>query len=127
MGMDWSEEVPEEVTAVIRHNHGKDSNTTYTALRQEASPVTSLSTIRKLARKYSKKYHVPIRVSAKAVEEDVPDGEAMYRYHYGRTGQVIGVIYLHPLLQYYPEAYVEGVILHEVDHMEVEKRWSQIL
>ena len=127
MPIAWQKDVPEEVQAVIRHNNGRDTVDTYRDLQREVAPLTSLRVIRSLARKYSKKYHVPIRISASAVEEDVPDGEAMFRYHYDNKGRIVGQIFLHPVLQYYPASYVEGVILHELDHLEVERRWSKVL
>ena len=86
--------------------------------------VTPIREVRRLARRYSLKYGVPIRISATAVDEVGPDTDAIYHYRYGRNGKVIGTIYLHPNLQYESRAYVDSTIRHEIQHLRVEKKWE---
>lgn len=86
--------------------------------------MTPLSEIRRMARRYSKKYGVAIKVSAKMVEELGPEAEALYYYRYNRRGKVVGTIYLHPDLQYEPRAHVDSTIRHEIAHMQVERKWE---
>lgn len=86
--------------------------------------LTPIREIRRMARRYSARYNVPIRISAAAVEELGPDTEAMYHYHYGRNGRVIGTIYLHPDLQYESRAHVDSTLRHELQHYRVEKSWE---
>lgn len=85
---------------------------------------TPIREIRRMARRYSLKYEVPIRISAAAVEELGPDTEAMYHYRYGRDGKVRGTIYLHPDLQYESRAHVDSTLRHELSHFRVEKSWE---
>jgi hypothetical protein len=86
--------------------------------------LTPLREIRRIARRYSLKYGVPIRISASAVEELGDDVEATYHYRYGRDGKVRSTIYLHPNLQYELRPYVDSTIRHEIAHMQVERKWE---
>ena len=122
-----TQETPDDVLDVMIRNRKADSGTLYNELRRGADPVTPVSEIRRMMKKYSKKYNVPIRMSAAAVEDAFFDGEAMYSYHYNRYGKVVGIIYLHPVLQFYPRDHVEKVIEHELDHFHVEQRWEDVL
>ena len=85
---------------------------------------TPIREVRRMARRYSLKYGVPIRISAAAVEEVGEDTEAMYHYRYGRDGKVHGTIYLHPDLQYVSRAHVDSTIRHEISHFRVEQKWE---
>lgn len=87
---------------------------------------TPIREIRRLARRYSLKYGVPIRVSVRAFDE-MPDTEGMYHYYYNRKGKVVGTIYLHPDLQYESRAHVDSTIRHEIQHYRVEQRWEDRL
>jgi hypothetical protein len=89
--------------------------------------VTSLGEIRQMARRYSRKYGVPIRVSAEKVDEAGEGTDATYHYRYSRKGKVVGTIYLHPNLQYESRAYVDSTIRHEIQHFRVEQKWEDRL
>ena len=90
--------------------------------------VTSLREIRRMARKYSEKYGVPIKISASVIDDEFGgDAEALYHYHYNRKGKVVGTIYLHPDLQYGSRAHVDSTIRHEIAHFGIEKKWEDRL
>lgn len=122
----WEEDMPDDVWEVRRKGRKLDNTALWQELRREVGVVTPMSEIRALARKYSDKYNVPIKVSADAFEA-MPDADAMYNYHYNKAGKVVGTIYLHPVLQYYPWRYVDGVIRHELGHYAVEVKWEDKL
>lgn len=86
--------------------------------------LTPIREIRRMAKRYSLRYGVPIRISALMVEEVGPGTDAMYHYCYGRDGKVRGTIYLHPDLQYDSRAYVDSTIRHEIAHYGIEKKWE---
>ena len=85
---------------------------------------TPIGQIKAMARRYSKKFKVPIVISAKKVEEAFEDAEAMYSYRYTRKGRIVGTIYLHPNLKHTSSEHVDSTILHEIAHMKVEKDWE---
>ncbi|KKM01207.1 hypothetical protein LCGC14_1796720 [marine sediment metagenome] len=94
-------------------------------MRQEyREVVTPVREIRRMARRYSSRYGVPIRISAAAVDEVGPNTDAIYHYRYGRNGKVVSTVYLHPDLQYESRAYVDSTIRHELAHLNVEKKWE---
>lgn len=88
---------------------------------EDLDTLTSTTRIRGIAKGYSKRHRVPIRIS-KEFFKDHPYADAVHTYRKGKS-----VIYLHPLLKYYPEEYIRGTIEHEIDHMKVEKKWEDIL
>ena len=96
-------------------------------MREYREVLTPIPEIKRMARRYSLKYHVPIRISAEAVEELGPDVEALYNYHYNKKGKVVGTIYLHPDLQYDSRAHVDSTIRHEIQHFRVEQKWEDRL
>ena len=121
--IEWEKEVPVVVAEFLKRYRKSDNQETYRALRSSSiRPLTPMSEIRKLVKRYSKKGSMPIRVSFRAFE-DSPDYDAFYTY----KGPGRGTIYLHPILVYYPKSYVEGVIQHELEHADVEYRWEDIL
>lgn len=80
-----------------------------------------------MARRYSQRYGVPIRISARKVESVGGHTDAIYEYRYNKRGKVVGTIYLHPNLRFDSRAYVDSTIRHELAHMHVEKRWENRL
>lgn len=125
---EWQRELPPEVAEVLSRGHKYDTDKAYSSLRSEqVGVVTPIVKMRSLAKFYSRKYKVPIKISAKAFTNEPTDTEAMFSYNLGRDGSIRGIVYLHPILQFYPEKYVRGVILHELDHCAVERKWEKIL
>ena len=96
-------------------------------MREYREVLTPIPEIKRMARRYSLKYHVPIRISASVVEELGPDTEALYHYHYNRKGKIVSTIYLHPDLQYESRAHVDSTVRHEIAHLGVERRWEDRL
>lgn len=92
---------------------------------REQEVLTPLSQIRRMARRYSEKYGVPIKISASVIDDEFGgDAEALYNYRYNRKGKVVGTIYLHPDLQYESRAHVDSTIRHEIQHFRVEQKWE---
>jgi HSP90 family molecular chaperone len=124
----WEDEATDEFLEALHEYRNSTSGEMYDSLREKGlTPVTSRRRIRQLAVKYSKRFNIPIKISAKAIDRDAEDALATYNYHYDKQGKLRATIYVHPVLGYYPETFVRGVIEHEIDHMHVEKRWSKIL
>ena len=95
---------------------------------QRREIITPMSEIRRMARRYSQKYGVPIRISASMIDDEFGgDAEALYHYHYNKKGKVVGTIYLHPSLQYESRAHVDSTIRHEISHFNVERKWEDRL
>jgi len=118
----WERDLPVVVADFLR-KHGRDTTQeAFDALRVKGvSRVTSMSDLKLIAKVYSRKYRIPIRVSEEPFR-DQPNADALYVYK-GRKG----VIYLHPILTYYPERYIVGAIEHEIEHHNIERKWEQIL
>ena len=119
---EWHKDLPIGVADIL--NETKDETTSKSLVilrREDIDIVTPITDIRSLAKKYSKKFKVPIRVSKEAFK-DYPYADALHQYKKGKS-----TIYLHPILQYYPEKYIRGCIEHEVDHMKVERKWEGVL
>ena len=116
---EWEKEVPLGIAVALRETKDKTVNRAVVMLeKREVPEMTSISRIREIARGYSRRYKVPIRISSKPFREH-PESDAIHRYEKGRS-----TIYLHPILQYYPERYIRGTIEHEIDHMHVEQKWE---
>lgn len=124
--IEWRSEQAADVAETMRTSKARSNNELYIELKRTCKPTISIKGLRAIAARYSKKAKVPIRISARAVEAAYDDADAMYSYHYNAHGKVVGVIYLHPILIYYPVSYIKAVIEHELDHMGVEQRWSEI-
>ena len=121
----WEKEVPIEVAEGLRKYGRNTSSNLLERLEGELlRPLTSTAELRGIARSYGKRYKVPIKVTSG--DDDIwdshPHVDAVHSYGNGKS-----VIYLHPVLKYYPKSYIRGVILHELDHREVERRWEKIL
>lgn len=120
---EWEKDVPLGIAAVLNEYAKSTTAKTFDGLEgADLSVVTPLSEIRSIARRYSKRYHVPIRINEKFMEDEHPGADAVHVYRKGKS-----VIYLHPILKYYPEKYVKGVIEHEIDHKGVEDKWEKVL
>lgn len=120
---EWEKGIPLGVAEVLNKIAGKSTKRGFGMLeRADLDAVTPMSEIRSIAKRYSKKYHVPIKIDAKRIEEEHPGADAVHAYRDGKS-----VIYLHPILKYYSPEYVKGVIEHEIDHMKVEEKWEKTL
>ena len=104
-------------------------------LKEDTYFYTSLKRIREIAKSYSGRHRVPIKVSLKAFKDEdggwgggrsdallVPLGKGKY------------VIYLHPLMQFLKERDIRNSIEHELRHLAVErdelrrtKNWVEIM
>ena len=92
----------------------------YEELREKLYAYTSLSRVRQIAKEYSGKYKVPIRISRKAFREtDTTDA-----YLVGDAPNF--VIYLHPIVQYYKESDIRDSIEHELEHLQLERKRYKI-
>lgn len=119
---EWEKDLPLGVADILSENRDSTTSKCLKELKGEGIDiVTPITDIRGIAKKYSKRFKVPIKVSEEAFR-DHPYADAMHRYKKGKS-----TIYLHPLLQYYPEKYVVGTIEHEIDHMKVERKWEEAL
>lgn len=119
---EWEKEVPLGIVRSLGATRGKSSTRSVDVLEREECPtMTSIGRIREIAKKYSKRYGVPIKISEEPFREH-PHADAIHQYWKGKS-----TIYLHPILKYYPESYIEGCIEHEIDHREVERKWEDIL
>lgn len=119
---EWEKKVPLEIVDVFNECGGKTSSKTLSELRKSGvGKLTPLTHIRSIAKGYSRKYKIPITVSEEAFKDN-PWADGLHRYTKGKSK-----IYLHPILQYYPEKYVRGVIEHELDHAKVEEKWEEVL
>jgi len=124
---EWEKEIPFGVGVALNNLSEKDSSEILKGMKKyDLKIVTSLGKIREIARKYSKRYKIPIKIDEEKFDTH-PNADAFHSYSYGNGDEVKGVIYLHPILQYYPEIYIKGVIEHEIDHSKVEKKWSKVL
>lgn len=118
----WEEDVPLVVAEFLRRHRKDSSQITFEELKaSRVGVVTPLPRLREIARAYSRRYKIPVRISERAFA-DLPHADACYKYGGGKA-----IVYLHPLLTYYPEAYIQGAIEHELDHARVEERWEGIL
>ena len=119
---EWEKEIPLGVAEVLRETKSETTSKSLKMLgKADLKVVTPLDEIRKVARKYSRRHKVPIRISEE-VFKDHPGSDALHVYSRGKS-----VIYLHPILKYYGPTYIKGVIEHEIDHMEVEQKWEKTL
>ena len=119
---EWEKDLPIGVAdALTEHREDATSEILKFLKREKLDVVTPMTDVRGIAKKYSKKFKVPIRVSEEAFKEH-PYADALYRYRKGKS-----VIYLHPILAYYPEKYIVGCIEHEWDHAKVEREWEEVL
>lgn len=119
---EWEKELPLGVADILsEHRDSTTSECLKFLKREKVDVVTPITDIRSTAKKYSKKFKVPVKVSEEAFK-DHPYADALHRYRRGKS-----TIYLHPILAYYPEKYVEGCIEHEIDHMKVERKWEGVL
>ncbi len=119
---EWEKGMSLGVTEVLNKSKSLSSSKTLDELESaDLKLETPLGKIRDIARRYSKRHKVPIRISEEAFK-DYPGADAIYLWD-GRKSTV----YLHPLLKYYTESYIKSVIEHEIDHMKVEKKWDKIL
>lgn len=119
---EWEKDLPIGVADVLSDTRKETTSKTLKELRGEKiRVVTPMTDIRSIAKKYSKKHKVPIKVSEEAFE-DHPYADALHIYRRGKS-----TLYLHPVLAYYPEKYIKGCIEHELDHAQVEKKWEGIL
>lgn len=111
--------VPVKAERLIEESEGMDTPTAYRFLSSESEVLTPISEIKQIAKTYSKHYGLPIRISAAKVEEYGPTCDAIIV----RKGKKV-VVYLHPVLEYYPRSYVERVIGHEVAHLIIDQCWE---
>lgn len=122
MRKEWEKDLPIGVADALNENKESTTSECLRFLkREEIDVVTPLTDIRDIAKRFSKRYKIPVRVSEDAFK-DYPHADAMHRYRRGKS-----VIYLHPILKYYPEKYIKGVVEHEIDHAKVERKWEDIL
>ncbi len=120
---EWEKGMPIGIANVLNRTAGKDTRVAFKALEKaELDTITSLSEIRAIARRYSKRFKVPIVVDAEFIDREHPGADGVHAYRKGKSK-----IYLHPILKYYTRPYIEGVIEHEIDHMKVEQKWEDIL
>ena len=121
----WDIEIPSANNKILAKNLlVKDL---YTRLKDSGEVVTSLSSLRKITNTLSKKYGVPIKISAAQVEKyGQGSDEALYTQRWDRNGKLTVIIYVHPYLQYYTEDYIRAIVLHELHHASVEKRWEKL-
>ena len=92
--------------------------------KKKVKPTMSITELRSMAQKASKRHDVPIKVTKYM-------GRG-HRYADGVATRKIGDktrIKLHPILQYRDKRYVRDVIGHEIDHANVFdrpllKRWG---
>ena len=122
-GKAWERDLPVGMADTLGKYKNKPSSQALRDLRREerAGVVTSLAEIRNLAKLYSRRFKVPVRISESAFKDN-PHADALHVLKGGRS-----TIYLHPILVYYPESYIRGAIEHELDHMNVERKWEGIL
>lgn len=120
---EWEKDLPLGVAEALNKSLSKGTAKAFKKLEDsDLKVVTPLSEIRKIARRYSKRYHVPIRINAEYIEEHNPGADAVHSYYKGKSA-----IYLHPILKYYTIPYIKGVIEHELDHKRVEEKWEKVL
>lgn len=111
----WFREIPRDTREALALLKGVSSTECLEILRDEkVTIVTPISEIRRIAKVVSRKYRVPVRMSKKEFEDE-PSADALFSH-----GD--GVIYWHPVLQYYSPKYVREVLEHEADHYGVWKR-----
>lgn len=117
---DWEKNMTLGVAEVLNENAKESTKATFRVLKKEKLDIiTPISEIKKIARRYSKKHHVPIRINKERIEKNHPGADAIHSYGNGKS-----VIYLHPILQYYTPEYIKAVIEHELDHRKVEMDWE---
>lgn len=122
MRKEWEKDLPLGVADALSESKDKDTSEALKFLKREkVDVVTPITDIRSIAKGYSKRSKIPVRVSEKAFE-GLPFADAFHKYRKGKS-----TIYLHPILQYYPEKYVRGTIEHELDHAGVERKWAKVL
>lgn len=84
--------------------------------------VLAQGEFRDLMNKLSRRYKVPIKISAQAFRRyGVEEADAFAAAPRGKY-----VIYVHPILRYYPEKHIGEVVEHELDHIKVMKRYGQV-
>lgn len=106
-------QLPTDVHDALAKTKKNKSTTAYRRLKKmQLSKVTSLSSIRSIANKVSKKDKVKIVISQNMYGKDYADG------CYNPKDKTIRI---HPILSYYPKTYVKDVIDHEVDHAYVDR------
>lgn len=121
--IEWEKEVPIVVAEFLKRYNNSTTGETLKAIRvSDVKPITSVSEIREIAKRYAKRFGIPIRISERPFDA-LPYADACYEYR----GSGKAVIYLHPILVYYPKSYIVGAIEHELEHADVESRWEDIL
>ena len=119
---EWEKKVPLGICRAFSKLEGSTSSDALKGIeRYDLEPMTSLSRTREIARKYSKRHKVPIKLDEEKFDNH-PYSDGFHSYRGGKS-----YIYLHPILQYYPESYIKGVIEHELDHRKVELKWESTL
>jgi len=94
-------------------------------MKERREVITPIPEIKRMARRYSQKYGVPIRISASIIDDEFGgDAEALYNYHYNKKGKVVGTIYLHSDLQYTDRAHIDSTVRHEIQHFRIEQKWE---
>ena len=120
---EWEKSMPIGVTNVLNECRKEPTSKIFAVLQKEdLDVVTPISEIRRIARSYSKRYHVPIKIDEGYMEKSHPDADAVHVYRKGKS-----TILLHPILQYYTPEYIKGVIEHELDHRKIELKWEKFL
>jgi len=79
--------------------------------KKRIRPVTRLTAVRTLAKDYTKKTGIAIRISKR-----IPDKYALGGAH--RHNKSVEVV-LHPFIQYHPRSSIRNTIGHELDHIKV--------
>lgn len=119
---EWEKDMPLEVAAALCDRRDLPTAKTFSQLEKEdMQVVTPISEIKRMARVYSKRHKVSIRIDEREFKSH-PFADSLEVRYKGKS-----VIYLHPILKYYTPEYIKGVIEHEIDHMKVEEKWEKEL
>lgn len=110
--------IPREVYAEF--SRSRSTNTTYNRIKKKKiKPVTSLSYVREVTKKASKKSKVPIRITTNLAGTRNSDAVCITDSHKRSIHQEIRV---HPIVQYYKKRHIKDIIGHELDHVAADNR-----
>ncbi len=116
--------LPKDVREALGQTRGmKSSSEQLRYLKSRGlKPVTSLTVIRKMAKKSSQRHKVPIKISKYIGkgEDAMAEGLATFRTKTGKAS-----IVLHPSLQYRTKKHAKSVLEHELDHIKVYRKWKK--
>jgi hypothetical protein len=110
--------IPKEVYAEFSRD--RSTNVTYNRIKKKKiKPVTSLSYVREVANRASKKSKIPIHITTNLAGTKHSDAICITDSHKKSIHQEVRI---HPIVQYYKKRHIKDIIGHELDHVAADNR-----